>query len=72
MASVPDDKFGPLHANNKVPVPPVPFAVRFTVPPTQIGVLLTGAAVGTAFTVTVVVYTIPELQLLPVLLTVNE
>ena len=72
MATVPDDKLGPLHAYNKVPVPPAPFAVRFTVPPKQIGVLLAGAAVGTAFTVTVVVYTVPELQPLPVLLTVNE
>jgi len=69
---VPDDRFEPLHAYSIVPVPPDAAEVRFTVPPTHIGVLLVGAAVGTAFTVTAVVYTVPELQPEPVLLTVNE
>jgi hypothetical protein len=42
--------------------PPAPFAVRFTVPPTHIGPLLVGAAVGVAFTATDVVYTVDGLQ----------
>jgi hypothetical protein len=54
--------------DNEVPVqlytdaPPAPLAVRFTVPPTHIGPLLVGAAVGCAFTVTDVVYTVDGLQ----------
>ena len=55
-----------------VPVPPDAAEVRFTVPPKHIGVLLVGAAVGTAFTVTAVVYTAPGLQPEPLVLTVNE
>ena len=53
-------------------MPPDAADVRLTVPPTHIGLLLVGAAVGTALTVTAVVYTVPELQPEPVLLTVNE
>jgi hypothetical protein len=54
--------------DNEVPLqlytdaPPAPFAVRFTVPPTHIGPLLVGAAVGVAFTATDVVYTVDGLQ----------
>jgi hypothetical protein len=55
-----------------VPVPPVAFAANVAVPPVHIGPPLVGAAMGTAFTVTVVVYTVPELQPEPVLLTVTE
>jgi hypothetical protein len=43
---------GPLHDHD---VAPVELADRLTVPPTQIGPSLAGAAVGTLFTVTLVV-----------------
>ena len=49
---------------------PAGCAVRFTVDALHTGPLFVGAAEGNAFTVTVVVYTVPEPQL--VLLTVNE
>ena len=55
-----------------MPVPPLPPAVSVTVPPLQIGPLFVGDAVGTASTVTVVVYTVTGLQPLPVLVTVSE
>jgi hypothetical protein len=47
-------------------------AFKVTVPPSHIGLVFVGAAVGTAFTVTVVVYTVDGLQPLPAALTVNE
>ena len=56
FATVVDDKDGPLHAY--VAVLPPGLAVSVTVPPLQIGPLLVGAAVGVAFTVTEVVYTV--------------
>ena len=55
-----------------VPVPPLATEVRFTVPPRHTGPLLLSVAAGTALTVTVVVYTVPEVQPEPVLLTVRE
>ena len=55
-----------------VPVPPLVEELRFTVPPRQTGPLLLSVAAGTALTVTVVVYTVPELHPEPVLLTVRE
>lgn len=55
LAAVVDVKLGPLHAYTSVPVPPVALAVSVTVPPLHIGPLLVGAAVGTAFTVAIVV-----------------
>ena len=57
LAAVVDDKLGPLHAYINVPVPPVPFAVSVTVLPLHIGPLFVGAAVGTANTFTVLVFT---------------
>jgi hypothetical protein len=61
---------GPLHDHE---VAPVELAERLTIPPTQIGPLLDGAAVGTLFTVTVVVYTVAgEQPEAAPLLTVNE
>jgi hypothetical protein len=57
---VEDDKETPLQLYTNAP--PAPFAVRLTVPPTHIGPLLVGAAVGVAFTATDVVYTVDGLQ----------
>ena len=57
---VEDDKETPLQLYTVAP--PVAFALRFTVPPEHIGPLLVGAAVGVAFTVTDVVYTVDGLQ----------
>ena len=48
------------------------FAVSVTEPPTHIGPLFIGAAVGVTLTVSVVVYTVEGLQPVPGLLTVNE
>jgi hypothetical protein len=53
LASVDEDRFGPLH--EYVFAPPPGLAVSATVPPLQIGLLLVGVATGTALTVTVVV-----------------
>jgi hypothetical protein len=72
LAAVVDDRLAPLHTYTNRPVPPVPFEERFTVLPLQMGPLLVGAAVGTAPTVTVVVYTVAGVQPEPVLLTVTE
>ena len=61
----------PLHTNDVAP--PAELAVRFTVPPLQIGPSFEGAAVGVGLTVTVVVYTVTGAQ--PdalILLTVSE
>jgi hypothetical protein len=53
LAAVDEDKAEPLQLYTDAP--PAPFAVRFTVPPTHIGPLLVGAAVGVVFTATDVV-----------------
>ena len=60
----------PLHAY--VVTVPEGLAVKFTVPPTQIGPLLEGAAVGVGFTLTPVVYAVPELHPEAVFVTVTE
>jgi len=54
------------------PIPPVADEVRFAVPPRHIGPSLPIVVAGTAFTETDVVYTVPELQPDPALLTVSE
>jgi hypothetical protein len=72
LAPVVAARFAPLHAYKTVPVPPVPPPVRVRVPPLHIGPLLVGAAVGTASTVTVVVYTVAGVQYEPGLVTVTE
>jgi hypothetical protein len=56
LATVVDDNDGPLH--EYVDVLPPGLAVNVTVPPLHIGPLFVGAAVGVAFTVTEVVYTV--------------
>jgi hypothetical protein len=53
LATTAEDRPGPLQEN--VAAPPDPLAVRVTVPPLHIGLLLEGAAVGVEFTVTDVV-----------------
>ena len=53
MEAVVDDNDGPLH--EYILAPPDGLAVRVTVPPTQIGPLLVGAAAGDGLTVTLVV-----------------
>lgn len=58
---------GPVHDQVAAPVE---FAFKVTVPPAHTVPLFVGAATGTAFTVTTVVYTVPGEQL--ALLTVNE
>ena len=60
LAIVNEDRAEPLQLYTVAP--PAPLAVRFTVPPTHIGPLLAGDAVGVAFTVTDVVYTVDGLQ----------
>ena len=67
-----ETRFEPLQLYALAPFAPLP--VRVTVPPLHMGPLLVGAAVGTAFTVTDVVYTVDGLQpLCPVpSLTVKE
>ena len=50
----------PVHTY--VLAPPDGLAVRFTVPPLHIGLLLVGAATGVLFTVTDVVYTVDGAQ----------
>jgi len=55
LALVVLERFGPLQAYVKAPIPPAPAEVRLTIPPAHMGVLLEGAAVGTVFTVTVTV-----------------
>jgi hypothetical protein len=60
LAVVEDDNEVPLQLYTEAP--PAPLALRFTVPPTHIGPLLVGAAVGVAFTATDVVYTVAGLQ----------
>lgn len=74
LAEVVDTKPWPFQVYMIVPVPPLADEVRSTVPPRHIGELFVGEAVGTASTVTVVVYTVLGLQPgkpLP-LVTVNE
>jgi hypothetical protein len=56
LATVVDDNDGPLH--EYVDVLPPGLAVSVTVPPTHIGPLFVGAAVGVLLTVTDVVYTV--------------
>jgi hypothetical protein len=60
LASVEEERFGPLHEYTVV-LPPG-FAVSVTVPPSHIGPLFVGAAVGVALTVTVVVYIVVGAQ----------
>ena len=72
LATDDEDKPVPLQAYRIVPVPPVADEVRLTFPPRHIGPSLPAVAVGTALTDTDVVYTVPELQPDPVLLTVSE
>lgn len=72
LATVVEDKPMPLQVYMIVPVPPLADDVRFTVPPRHIGPSLLTVVVGIAFTVTEVVYCVPELQPEPVLLTVSE
>ena len=67
-----EDRPGPLQEYIVDPVPPLADEVRFTVPPRQTGPLLLSVAAGTALTITAVVYTEPEVQPEPVLLTVRE
>ena len=63
---------GPVHENVFEPTAPVAFAIRFTVPPRHIGPLLVGAAVGTGFTLTLVVYAVPELHPEAAFVTITE
>jgi len=72
LATEDDDKPVPLHAYRIVPVPPLADEVRFTFPPRHIGPSLPIVVVGTELTITDVVYTVPELQPAPVLLTESE
>jgi hypothetical protein len=60
LASVVEESAGPLHEYTLAP--PEPFDVNVTVPPTQIGPLLVGAAIGVLLTVTEVVYTVVGAQ----------
>ena len=60
LAAVAEDRLGPLH--EYMVAPPAGVAVSVTVPPLQMGPLLVGAAVGVAFTVTLVVYTVAGAQ----------
>ena len=71
FCAVVEDKLGPLQVYDVAP--PAGLAVRFTMPPLQIGPLFVGEAVGLALTVTVVVYLVAGLQPgAPPPLTVNE
>ena len=71
LASVVDDKDGPLHAYTVAVADGL--VVRVTVPPTHIGPLFVGAAVGVGLTLTSVVYIVAGLQPDPApLLTVSE